>query len=92
MTVAMTASSSRCLGDGDMAPRQPMRCCITPIATANTPTSGSNGRWPIDLLDEPIRQRLGQCSNGELLLLARDRAHRAQTYRTTEEAKADVSD
>jgi len=33
---------------------------------------------PRHLLDEPIRQRLGQCSDGELLLLAQDRAQRAQ--------------
>ena len=30
------------------------------------------------LLDEPFRQRLGQCGDGELLLLAEDRAHSAQ--------------
>jgi putative transposase len=31
------------------------------------------------LLDEPIRQRLGQRGHGELLLVAEDRAHGAQT-------------
>ena len=30
------------------------------------------------LLDEPLGQRLGQCGDGELLLLAEDRAHSAQ--------------
>ena len=31
----------------------------------------------VDLLDEPLGQRLGQCRDGELLLIAEDRAHRA---------------
>ncbi len=30
------------------------------------------------LLDEPFRQRLGQCRDGELLLLAENRAHSTQ--------------
>src|SRR6516225_7513799 len=30
------------------------------------------------LFDEPFRQRLGQCRDGELLLLAQDRTHGAQ--------------
>ncbi len=43
-------------------------------------------------LDEPLQQRLGQRGDGELLLLAQDRAHSSQNYRTREEAKADVFD
>jgi transposase InsO family protein len=30
------------------------------------------------LLDEPLRQCLGQCGDGELLLVTEDRAHSAQ--------------
>ena len=38
----------------------------------------ADGRSRRHLLDEPFRQRLGQCSDGELLLLAQDRAHSTQ--------------
>ena len=37
----------------------------------------TDGRSRRRLLDEPIRQRLGQCGDGELLLLAEDRAYSA---------------
>ena len=35
---------------------------------------------------------LGQCRDGELLLLAEDRTHGGKTYRTRDQAKADVFD
>jgi transposase InsO family protein len=38
----------------------------------------AHGRQRRRLLDEPVRQRLGQRCNGELLLVAQDRAHRPQ--------------
>ena len=41
---------------------------------------------------EPIRQCLGQRRDGELLLLAENRTHRRKTYRTRNEARADVFD
>jgi hypothetical protein len=44
------------------------------------------------LLDEPLRQCLGQCSDGELLLVAQDRTDSAQNARTRDEARADVFD
>jgi len=40
--------------------------------------SESNGRSRRRLFDEPFGQRLGQCCDGELLLVAEDRAHRTQ--------------
>ena len=46
----------------------------------------------LHLLDEPIGQRLGQRRDGKLLLVTQNRAHRAQVYRTQDEAKADVFD
>jgi putative transposase len=45
------------------------------------------------LLDEPFRQRLGQCRNGKLLLVALKTERTARKlYRTRDEAKADVFD
>jgi hypothetical protein len=40
------------------------------------------------LLDEPFGQRLGQRRDGELLLVAQERANSSQTYRIRDEAKA----
>jgi hypothetical protein len=42
------------------------------------------------LLDEPIRQRMGQYGDGELLLVARGGAHSSQNLSNWGEAKADV--
>ena len=50
------------------------------------------GRQRHHLFDEPVRQRLGQCRDGELLLVAEDRTHGPQVYRTRDEARADVFD
>jgi putative transposase len=44
------------------------------------------------LFDEPIRQRVGQRRDGELLLVAEDRALSNKTYKTRNGAKADVFD
>jgi putative transposase len=41
---------------------------------------------------EPIRQRLGQCGNGKLVLVAQDGATARKIYRTRNEARADVFD
>jgi len=38
----------------------------------------ADGRSRRRLLDEPLGQRVGQCGDGELLLVAQDRAHRTQ--------------
>src|SRR5437588_7632706 len=38
----------------------------------------ADGRSRRRLFDEPFGQRLGQCRDGELLLVVEDRAHRAQ--------------
>ena len=38
----------------------------------------ADGRQRRPLFDEPIRQRLGQRRDGELLLVAEDRAHQQQ--------------
>src|SRR5436190_17561188 len=53
----------------------------------------SDGRSRRRLFDEPFGQRLGQCRDGELLLVVEDRAHTGRkTYRTRDEARADVFD
>lgn len=41
--------------------------------------SAADGRSRHHLFDEPVRQRLGQCGHGELLLVAQDRAHGTQS-------------
>src|SRR4051795_2078031 len=48
------------------------RFCTTPIAAVNTAAITRR------LFDEPIRQRLGQCRDGELLLVAQDRTNSMQ--------------
>ena len=50
--------------------------CITRIGAASTPASSSSQRHRLQ--HEPVRQRLGQCGDGELLLLAENGTHRAQ--------------
>ena len=53
----------------------------------------ADGRSRCRLLNEPLRQRLGQRCDGELLLLDEDRAHSAQNLSDTpDRAKADVFD
>jgi transposase InsO family protein len=47
-----------------------------------------DGRQRRHLFDEPIRQRLGQRGDGELLLLAEDRTHRAQNLPHAQSGKA----
>jgi Transposase, Mutator family len=44
------------------------------------------------LLDEPLRQRLGQRRDGELLLVTEDRAYSAQNLSDADDARADVFD
>ena len=79
------AARHRCPGDGDLAARQ-ARCAAAslrsrqPIHQRTVPAA--DGRQRRHLLDEPLGQRLGQCRDGELLLVAEDRAHRRKTYRT----------
>ena len=65
------------------------------IAAANTPVRAvpeADGRSRRRLLDEPFGQRLGQCSDGKLLLVIEDRAFSAGTLCTRDEAKSDVFD
>ena len=52
-------------------------CCTTPIAAANIRARmpAADGRARYHLPPVALRQRLGQCGDGELLLLAQDRAH-----------------
>ena len=52
----------------------------------------AEGRQWGGVLDEPVRRRLGQCRDAELLLLAEDKADRRTPYRTRYNAKADVFD
>ena len=68
----------RCPGDGDLATRQ-ARCAAAslrswqPVYQRAVPVK-ADGRPGRRLLDaEPLRQRLGQCGDGELLLIAEDR-------------------
>ena len=58
----------------------PMRCCITSIAAADPQRAVSTvaKRSRCHLLDDAIPQRLGQCSNRELLLLAQKASACAQ--------------
>ena len=68
-----------------------MHCCITPIAAANTPASSSraDGRSRHRLLDEPLRQRVRHAGDGKV---SRPSGPQRKTYRTRDEAKADVFD
>jgi transposase InsO family protein len=70
-----------------------MRCCITPIAAANTPANISNGCWPIiaSLLDERSGNVWGNAAMESFFSLKTERTDR-KIYRTREEAKADVFD
>ena len=76
------ATRDRCPGDGDLAAGQARRAAPSlrsrqPIHQQAVPEADVRDKGSL-LLDEPLRQHLGQCGNGELLLLAEDRAHRAQ--------------
>src|SRR3954447_7805449 len=72
--------------DGDLATRQ-ARCAAAslrsrqPIQQRTVPAADDGSRC--GLLDEPLGQCLGQCSEGELLLLAEDRAYCAQNVPNT---------
>ena len=78
-TAMTSAARHRCPGDGNLATRR-ARCAAAslrsrqPIHQRAVPAA--DGRQRHRLLDEPLRQRLRQCGDGELLLLAQDRAHR----------------
>src|SRR6202163_4040397 len=68
-------------GDGDLATRQTGRAAASfrsrqPIHQRAVPAA--DGRSRRGLLDEPVRQRLGQRGDGELLLVVEDRANYAQ--------------
>jgi hypothetical protein len=75
----------RCIDDGDLASREAGK----PDALLHHSDRGSpiyeravpapDGRQWRRLLDEPIRQCLGQCGDGELLLFTEDRADREET-------------
>ena len=75
------AARYRCPGDGNLATRQ-ARCTAAsfrsrqPIHQRAVPEADGRSRY--HLLDEPLRQCLGQCGDGELLLVTEDRAHSAQ--------------
>ena len=62
---------------------------ICPIQQRAVPAA--DGRSRRRLFDEPIRQRLGQCRNGELLLVAQDRTNSAQNVSDERRGKSDVS-
>jgi hypothetical protein len=51
-----------------------------------------DGRPRHRLFDEPLRQRLGQCRDGELLLVAQNRTNSVQDLSNTRQANADVFD
>jgi hypothetical protein len=51
-----------------------------------------DGRSRHHLSDEPVRQRLGQCCDGELILVAENRADSPQGLQDRDDAKADVFD
>jgi putative transposase len=55
-------------------------CCIIPTRAAiyQRAVPAPDDRPRHHLLDEPVRQRLGQCCDGELLLVAEDRADSPQ--------------
>ena len=75
------AARHRCPDDGNLATGQ-ARCLAAslrpwqPVHQRTVPAT--DGRSRRRLLDEPFRQRLGQCGDGELLLFAQDRAHGPQ--------------
>src|ERR1700722_16348136 len=82
-------------GDGDLATRQARCACSSlrsrqPIHQRAVPEADDGSRR--HLLNEPFRKCLGQRGDGELLLLAQDGAHARKTYRTRDEARADVFD
>ncbi len=81
-----SAARYRCPGDGDLAAGQARRAVASlrprqPIYQRAVPEA--DGRPRRHLLDEPLRQRLGQCGDGELLLVTEDRAHRTQDVSDT---------
>lgn len=84
-----------CADDGALAAR-PAQGAASPlrsrIAIHERPVPAPHDRAGRHLFDEPIRQLLGQCGDGELLLLAEDGAKARKTYRTRDEARADVFD
>jgi putative transposase len=76
-----SAARHRCPGDGDLATRQARRAAASlrsrqPIHQRAIPAV--DGRSQRRLLDEPFGQRVGQCGDGELLLVAEDRTYSAQ--------------
>src|SRR5947207_2105831 len=67
------AVGDRCADHGDLAPRQARQPAAPPrpgqpVQLRAVPAP--DGRSWHHLLNEPVGQRLGQCGNGELLLLA----------------------
>src|SRR5207244_10547273 len=81
--LALNASIARhrCPGDGDLATGQTRRAAASfrpwqPVYQRAIPEA--DGRSRRRLFDEPFGQRLGQCRDGELLLVVEDRAHRTQ--------------
>jgi hypothetical protein len=69
----LTTRQARCAATS-LRSRQPIHQRADPEA---------DGRSRYRLFDEPFRQRLGQCGNGELLLVAEDRAHGPQDLSDT---------
>jgi hypothetical protein len=72
---------------------------LTPCFTSRTRAPKCEGAVPEadgrqwrPLLDEPVRQRLGQCPHGELLLVTQDRAAQGKICRSRDGARADVFD
>ena len=73
---------------------RPESFCIIPIAAASIRASipAADGRARGGMQHQSLRQRLGQRGDGELLLLAQDRALARKVYRTRDQARADVFD
>ncbi len=75
------AARDGCLGDGDLAARQ-ARCSGAPLGSRQSvqqrAVPAADGRSRCRLFDEALGQRLGQCRDGELLLLAQNRTNRAE--------------
>jgi len=71
-----------------------MRCCITPIAAANTPANSSNGCWPTRVICSMSRSAnvWDNAAMESFFSSLKTERNARKTYRTREEAKADVFD
>ena len=79
--------------DGYLA-EKPERCCTTSIRqpVQQRAVPAADGRSRHRLLDEPLRQCLGQSAMESFFSSLKTERTARKTYRTREEAKADVFD